>query len=91
MISKDSESDYNPPVYSDVDETAAARHAAAAHDLRNMLTVVRGYSGLLLRRLGAGTEGRTELEEIDRAAARAAVLASELADELDAGPVRRPA
>lgn len=56
-----------------------------------MLTIVRCYTGLLLRRLGSEGEGRSELEEIDRAAARAAVLASELADEVDAGgpPAKR--
>ena len=67
-----------------------ARQITVAHDLRNMLAVVRGYSGLLLRRLGAESEGRSELEEIDRAAARAAVLATELAEELDAGSPQRP-
>ena len=67
-----------------------SRQLATAHDLRNVLTVVRGYSGLLLRRLGSDAEGRTELEEIDRAAARAAVLANELADEIDAGSTRAP-
>jgi len=66
-----------------------SRQLAAAHDLRNMLTVVRGYSGLLLRRLGSEADGRSELEEIDRAAARAAVLASELAEELDADAAQR--
>ncbi len=55
-----------------------------------MLAVVRGYSGLLLRRLGADSEGRSELEEIDRAAARAAALANELADEIDASMTRGP-
>lgn len=65
-----------------------SRQLATVHDLRNVLTVVRGYSGLLLRRLGSGAEGRTELEEIDRAAARAAVLANELADEIDTGSPR---
>lgn len=50
-----------------------------------MLAVVRGYSGLLLRRLGSDDESRRELEEIDRAAARAATLATELAEELDLG------
>ena len=64
-----------------------SRQLATAYDLRNMLTIVRCYSGRLLRRLGSEGEGRSELEEIDRAAARAAVLASELADEFDAaGP-----
>lgn len=67
-----------------------SRQLATAHDLRNVLTVVRGYSSLLLRRLGSDAEGRTELEEIDRAAARAAVLASELAEEIETGSPRRP-
>ena len=58
---------------------------AVAHELRNMLTIVRGYSSLLLRRLGSEGEGSSELREIDRAAARAAVLASELVEGLHPG------
>ena len=65
-----------------------SRQLARAHDLRNVLTIVRGYSSLLLRRLGSEAEGRTELEEIDRASARATVLASELAEEIETGSPR---
>lgn len=81
---------YTPRVSDDPPGLDPSRQIVVAHDLRNMLAVVRGYSGLLLSRLGAGAEGRSELEEIDRAAARAAVLASELAEELDAGSPQSP-
>lgn len=87
---KRQQSEYTRALPGDPTRREPSRQLAAAHDLRNMLTVVRGYSGLLLRRLGSDADGRSELEEIDRAAARAAVLASELAEELDAGAAPRP-
>jgi signal transduction histidine kinase len=49
-----------------------------AHDFNNMLTVIRGYSELVLSRLGAGEPLRKELEEVKKAADRASGLTSQL-------------
>jgi two-component system, cell cycle sensor histidine kinase and response regulator CckA len=49
-----------------------------AHDLNNLLMVVKGYGGLLAERLGPETALRKQAEEIGRATDRAAALTREL-------------
>ena len=49
-----------------------------AHDFNNILTVITGYSDLLLHRLGPQDPRRREMEEIRKAADRAAALTSQL-------------
>jgi diguanylate cyclase (GGDEF)-like protein len=49
-----------------------------AHDFNNLLTIIRGYSELLLDSIPKGDAHRDKVEEIDRAAARAASLTSQL-------------
>jgi len=49
-----------------------------AHDLNNLLMVVKGYSGLLAERLELATPLRKQAEEIARATDRAAALTREL-------------
>lgn len=49
-----------------------------AHDFNNLLTVIRGYSELVLSRLQPGEPSRRELEEVKKAADRAAALTGQL-------------
>ncbi len=49
-----------------------------AHDFNNLLTVIRGYSELILGRLGASDPAKREMEEVKKAADRAAGLTSQL-------------
>jgi two-component system, cell cycle sensor histidine kinase and response regulator CckA len=49
-----------------------------AHDFANLLTLISGYSEILLGRLGAGDPSRPELDEIRKAANRGAGLTSQL-------------
>jgi len=49
-----------------------------AHDFNNLLTVIRGYSELILSRLGSGDPARREMEEVKKAADRAAGLTGQL-------------
>ncbi len=49
-----------------------------AHDFNNLLTVIRGYSELILSRLVAGDPIRREIEEVKKAADRAAGLTRQL-------------
>ncbi len=49
-----------------------------AHDFNNLLTAMLGYSELLLSRIRPGEESRHEVEEIHRAAERAASLTRQL-------------
>lgn len=49
-----------------------------AHDFNNLLTVIRGYSELVLGRLAAGDPSRREMDEVKKAADRAAGLTGQL-------------
>jgi len=49
-----------------------------AHDFNNLLTVIRGYSELILSRLTTEDPARREIEEVKKAADRAAGLTSQL-------------
>ena len=49
-----------------------------AHDFNNLLTVIRGYSELILSRLTTEDPSRREIEEVKKAADRAAGLTSQL-------------
>jgi two-component system cell cycle sensor histidine kinase/response regulator CckA len=49
-----------------------------AHDFNNLLTVIRGNAALLLEHMPADSELRGELQEIERAASRAADLTRQL-------------
>jgi signal transduction histidine kinase len=49
-----------------------------AHDFNNILTVIIGRSGLLLAQLAPDSPDKTSIEEIDRAAQRAAGLTRQL-------------
>lgn len=49
-----------------------------AHDFNNLLTVIRGYSELILSRLAPGDPAHREMEEVKKAADRAAGLTSQL-------------
>jgi len=49
-----------------------------AHDFNNILTAIKGYTGLVLGELNADSAFREDLEEVERAADRAAALTSQL-------------
>lgn len=49
-----------------------------AHDFNNLLTVIRGYSELVLSRLDTSDPSRREMDEVKKAADRAAGLTSQL-------------
>ncbi|MCS6897928.1 MAG: PAS domain S-box protein [Nitrospira sp.] len=49
-----------------------------AHDFNNLLTVIRGYSELILTRLPPGEPMRRDMEEVKKAADRAAGLTKQL-------------
>ena len=49
-----------------------------AHDFNNLLTVIRGYSELILSRLAPEDPARREMDEVKKAADRAAGLTSQL-------------
>jgi len=49
-----------------------------AHDFNNFLIIIRGYTEILLRRLGREAEGSREIAEVGKAAERAARLTRQL-------------
>ena len=49
-----------------------------AHDFNNLLTAIRGYSDLLLQRIGDNSPYRREVEEIHKAGERASALTRQL-------------
>jgi two-component system cell cycle sensor histidine kinase/response regulator CckA len=51
-----------------------------AHDFANMVTLISGYSDLLLNRIGEHDPSRPELEEIRRAAARGGAVTGQILD-----------
>lgn len=57
-----------------------------AHDFANLVTLIAGFSDILLNRIGAQDGSRPELEEIRKAAARGAGVAAQILDFL-----RKPA
>jgi signal transduction histidine kinase/CheY-like chemotaxis protein len=59
-------------------ETAGRLAGGIAHDFNNLLTAILGTSELLLNELAPGTAEREDVEEIKRAATRAANLTRQL-------------
>jgi two-component system cell cycle sensor histidine kinase/response regulator CckA len=49
-----------------------------AHEVNNMMTIILGFSDLLARTLGTGTPSQREVEEIRKAAVRAANITTQL-------------
>ncbi len=58
--------------------TAGHMVGGVAHDFNNLLTIIRGYSQLLLDSIPPDHDLRDKVEEIDRAAERAASLTGQL-------------
>jgi PAS domain S-box-containing protein len=59
-------------------ETAGRLAGGVAHDFNNLLTAILGTSELLLQELPSGSSARADVEEIKRAATRAANLTRQL-------------
>jgi two-component system cell cycle sensor histidine kinase/response regulator CckA len=59
-------------------ETMGRLVGGVAHDFANLLTLIDGYSDMLLNRIGESDPVRPELEEIRKAASRGARLTSQL-------------
>src|SRR5262249_49155970 len=59
-------------------ETVGRLVGAVAHDFANILTLIAGYSDILLNRVEEKDPLRTELDEIRKAANRAARLTAQL-------------
>ncbi|HET6426789.1 MAG TPA: ATP-binding protein [Phycisphaerae bacterium] len=70
-------------------QIAARLARGVGHNLRNQLTVIRGYCDLLLAQLPPDSELREEVGHIRSAADRAAAITGELLS-LGRGPVLRP-
>jgi len=61
-------------------ETLGRLAGGVAHDFANLVTLLSGYSEILLNRLRADDPARPELEEIRKAAARASGVTSQILD-----------
>src|SRR6185437_8049907 len=59
-------------------ETVGRLVGGVAHDFANLLTLIAGYSDILLNRIGEKDPLRPELDEIRKAANRGARLTSQL-------------
>ena len=59
-------------------ESVGRLAGGVAHDFNNLLTAIRGYAQLLLDRAAAGSVEQHHIQEIDRAADRAAGLTAQL-------------
>ena len=59
-------------------EAVGSLAGGVAHDFNNMLTVIGGYSQMLMQQLGPGNPSYGSLEEIARASDRAAALTRQL-------------
>jgi two-component system, cell cycle sensor histidine kinase and response regulator CckA len=59
-------------------QTVGRMAGGVVHDFANLITIIAGYSEILLRRLGETDPSRTELNEIRRAAERGASLTAQL-------------
>src|SRR3954453_19531143 len=59
-------------------ETIGRLASSVAHDFANLVTLITGYSEILLNRLGPNDASRSELEEIRKAADRGARLTAQL-------------
>jgi CheY-like chemotaxis protein len=59
-------------------ETVGRLTSGIAHDFANILTLISGYTEILLARADAAGAGRVELEEIRRASNRGATLIAQL-------------
>ena len=59
-------------------EAVGALAGGVAHDFNNLLTVITGYGKLLAERLATDEQGRRNVEQITKAADRAAVLTRQL-------------
>ncbi len=59
-------------------ETVGRLASGVAHDFANILTLIAGYSDILLNRIGPGDPSRPELDEIRKAALRGSRLTAQL-------------
>lgn len=59
-------------------ETVGRLASGVAHDFANILTLISGYTQILLERSGQASPNRVELEEISRASSRGAALIGQL-------------
>ena len=64
------------PAGSHDDERRAVRRIA--HDLNNVMTALQGYAEILLEDVGPSSPLRSDLEQLQQAARRAAELVGEL-------------
>lgn len=61
-------------------ETLGRLAAGVAHDFANLVTLISGYTDILLNRIGPRDPSRSELEEIRKASARGAGTTSQILD-----------
>ncbi len=72
-------------------ETVGRLVGGVAHDFANLVTLIEGYSDILLGRIGEKDPIRPELDEIRKAASRGARLTSQLLGFSRSGSVERRA